>query len=83
MPVDGTVAIHIVVVTVEVEAVDTVGTALVGRGTPIVAAHTNVVTRRPVAEARSRKKNTVAIWSGRFVTVYSSLGGLSPSTVID
>ena len=82
MPAVARVPIHIVVATVEAEAAGVVGTALVGRGTPIVAILTNVVKRRPVAVARSRKKDTIAIGSRYFTTLYAALGGPCPSAFI-
>ena len=73
---------HIVAATVEVEAASAVVIALVGRRTPIVAALANVVVRRPVAVARSRKKNAVAVGAGNFMTVYATLGGPLPGAFV-
>ena len=74
--------ILIVVDIEEVEAAGMVGIALVGRGTPIEAEPTNVATRRPVAGARSRKKDTIAIGSRYLIAVYTTLGGPCPCAVI-
>ena len=82
MPVVATALRHPAAATEEAEIGGFVGTAPVGRGVPIVAVPTNVVTRRPVAVARSRKKDTITIGSRYFITVYTTLGGPCPSTFI-
>ncbi len=82
MPVVAIVPTHIVAATVEVEAVGAAGTAPAGRGTPIVAVLTNVVTRRPVTAARSRKKDTVAIRASYSVAVYTTLAYPTPGTFV-
>ena len=83
MPVVAKVPTHIIASTAKAEVECVIVVTIVGHRNPIVAIIFNTVVRHIEIVARSRKKNTVAIWSGRFVTVYSSLGGLSPSAVID
>ena len=82
MPVDAIDPIHIAVATAEVEAVGMAGIAPVRRGTPIAAVLTNVVTRRPVTAARSRKKDTVAIRASYSVAVYTTLAYPTPGTFV-
>ena len=68
--------------TAEFEVVGVVSIALVGRGAPIAAALTNDVTRRPAAEARSRKKDTIAIGTRYSIAIYATLSGPTPGTFI-
>ena len=82
MPVVAIVPMHTAVATVEEEAEGAESTALEGRGAPIVAVLTNVVTRRPAAVARSRKKDTIAIGSRYLIAVYTTLAGPCPSAFI-
>ena len=82
MPVEATVPIHIVAPTAEVKEVGDVSIALVGRGAPTAAVPTNAVTRRPVAVARSRKKDTVAIGSRYSIAVYATLACPCPSAFV-
>ena len=82
MPVVAIVPTHIVVATVEEEAVSAVVIALVGCRTPIVAVLANVVVRRPVVVAPSRKKNAVAVGAGHFAAVHAALGGPLPGAFV-
>ena len=82
MPVVATAPTHIAAATKEVEEVSAAVIALVGRGTPIVAALANVIVRRTDAEARSRKKDTVAVRSGYFIASYTVLSNPFPGAFV-
>ena len=83
MPVAAIEPTRIVAASAEVEVVSVVVIALVGCRTPIAALLANVVVRRPVAVARSRKKNAVAVGAGHFITVYAALGGPLPGAFVN
>ncbi|MBR3940489.1 MAG: hypothetical protein IKJ67_11035 [Bacteroidales bacterium] len=61
MPIVTKVPMRSMVATTKAECAGIVGIAFVGRGTPIAAVLTNIVTQRPVAVTRNRKKDTISV----------------------
>ena len=78
MTVAATDAVHVLETNAEAEDVREV---VVRRRTPIVAAVTVVVERRPVTVARSRKEDAVAIRPSYLVAFNAVLRGPFPSAV--
>ena len=77
------VAAHVLAtIAKEEEVVRAVGAVVVGRRTPIVATPSGEVEQRPVTVTRSRKEDTVTVWSCTLIAFNAILCCPCPSAFI-